>query len=489
MKPEAITSTLVQSALENWQRGDFPPPELLQLRLAQHYGKTARERSEGLYRLCRAITTENLQLLRQEKRPTELSPLDTLKKDFHMASASKNPALRAWSALYHRYILDMPPKISVLASETGYSARNFRRDVRRGIILLTHMLRELELGMVQHRTYVLPPESSPLYGRQPLIEEISTLLRVSPVGVCLEGMAGVGKTALALEVIRHLSQRTGMNRIFWISASTLHFLAGGTLEAVPYPTLTLEDILAEFAQQAGIAEWASFPAEILFNRLKSVLQSGHYLMVLDNLDTVPDPEQLLLQLRRLPNLKFLLTSRNSLRHPTVQSIRTPELTFEASQALVQHELSTSGRQAALTEADMDAIYDAVGGSPFLLKFIAHQMGRLPLRHILRNLNTGQSAPVADVYAFLFQPAWQVLSDPSRLLLQSASRSAAETLSIGDLQRLSGLDQVLLGDMLTELVNHSLMDVFGSLQNPIYCLSRAVKTYCQMSCSPAYSVQE
>lgn len=204
-------------------------------------------------------------------------------------------------------------------------------------------------------------------------------------------------------------------------------------------------------------------------RLEQLLQSGTYVMVYDSFESVPQSESLLPALFRLPGVRFLFTNRGSL--PYLHAIKVSELGYEDSAALVQHELSVSGRMVTLDDSDMDLIYNVIGGVPLLLKFVAHQLGKWPLRRVLRDLQAGQ----ISLYRYLFQSSWNQLADSARHLLRVAASNTIDY-KLDGLQTLSGLDDSHLHEAINQLVNHSLLQVTGSIQNPTYRFYRALNLF-------------
>lgn len=266
MKLETITPDLIQEALAAWQRGDMAPQKLLELRLIQHYGRTSAARSEGLYRLVRSTVADNLYMQRQSIKGLPKSEV-TLGWEFSAAEKVHNRVWLAWSALYHRWIVETPISVESLAAEVGYSSRSFRRYVRRGMGLLAHALSELERTMYEGsapRSQLPSPEYSHLFGHHALVQAIIDRL-LSPnttLGVNLEGIGGIGKTALAREVAYQLSRTREVSGVFWVSAREKRLEADGHSEMVVSQEQTLDDIFAAMACQLGQPDLASFQQQL-----------------------------------------------------------------------------------------------------------------------------------------------------------------------------------------------------------------------------------
>lgn len=150
----------------------------------------------------------------------------------------------------------------------------------------------------------LPPEETPLYGRQAELDDLLLWL-VAPTQrlLTLTGLGGIGKTRLALAAARHLTRA-------WLTIlprfpGGVWFVSLADVESDD-PTLIAEAIAASCG-------WQARSNETTLETIARYLQPDPALLILDNLEHLPGMADFVLRLlTAVTNLTILATSRHEL---------------------------------------------------------------------------------------------------------------------------------------------------------------------------------
>jgi predicted ATPase len=170
---------------------------------------------------------------------------------------------------------------------------------------------------VTRRPHALPASPTSFVGRENVVAEVAALLRRSEVRlVTLTGPGGTGKTRLALRVAAQCA------------AGFDDGVAFVPLASVHQANLVLPTI----AQVLGVRETEDQPAEV---RLLSFLRDRELLLVLDNLEQIPDASPALGDLLgACPRLTIFATSRAPLRLAGERVYPVPPLTLPTRRTMV-----------------------------------------------------------------------------------------------------------------------------------------------------------
>ena len=302
-------------------------------------------------------------------------------------------------------------------------------------------------------------------GRQVELEKLTQLLLPHPRSrhfvVTLDGIGGVGKSALALELAYRyrdgyaaLPEEERFDAIIWISAKRTLLTASG-IQQRQQTFNTLNDLYREIAtvlEQQGILQADAGHRRTL---VEHALTAQRTLLIVDNLETVDD-EQLLSFLRELPDpTKAIVTTRH--RIDIAYSIRLTGMPEADANALMVVEAAR--KNVELVPAAIGDLYRRTGGIPLA---IVWSIGLMSLGHsvesVLRWLGSGQS----DIARFCFAESMARIRgrDPERLLFALAlfERSVNREM-LGEVAGL-GADVIGRDDGLAELLQLSLIDQKG-----------------------------
>ena len=487
---EAITLSLLNETLRAWRGAERVPAGLLALdALNLPTAASPVEREIRLRELVESVVMEELARQRAaEGLPAAGQARAELSAAIGGDFGRHNAQLEAWSALYHRYLAPVPFSVEELAATAHLDVRNFRRRVNNGVDRLVAHLRRLERD-AHHQARAarlgrhLPPrEFAQLFGVAGQQRAIADLLRAAdgPEFISIEGLGGIGKTALARAVAGELVDDGELDGIAWISARQTWLNDRGLIETAPDPATTLADIVNRLTFQLGFTELAGLATGEKLNRLASFLKGARHLIVIDNLESVSDVDTLLPALMPLARpTRFLLTSRHTMsRYPTVFCRPVKSLSLEDSRALVESELDRAGRTASLQPKEMAALYDVVGGAPLALKLVTAQLGHWPLSVLLEDLRlAGRRAP-QHLYTFIYRRAWQNLDEDARQLLLSLLTIAPDGEDVDWLRLMSFLPPDAFDAALAQLLAYSLLQLAGRPGSPRYRLHRLTATFLQ-----------
>ena len=299
-------------------------------------------------------------------------------------------------------------------------------------------------------------------GRQAELEKLRLLMRPHPHSrhfvVTIDGVGGVGKSALALELAHTYREHYAtlppderFDLIVWVSAKRTLLTASG-IQQRRQTFNTLDDLYRAIATVCDQPLILQANAEQRGELIERALTARRALLLIDNLETVDD-EELLTFLRELPDpTKAIITTRH--RIDIAYAIRLTGMPEADALALIAQE--AANKEIALPPDAPDELVRRTGGVPLALVWSIGLMGMGgSVESVLRRLGSGQS----DIARFCFsESAARIRGRASeRVLLALAlfERSVSRSM----LGVVAGLDDDRLGrdDGLAELVQLSLIN--------------------------------
>jgi hypothetical protein len=383
-----------------------------------------------------------------------------------------------------------------VANAVNIAPANLFKKQRAGIEGIADELRrqewQLRMGRrAQLLTLMESPTYAHLFGVQAALQGLATrLLQPGPPWlIALEGIGGIGKTALADALVRHLIDTSAIGagmfaEMAWVTARQRIFNGGGALKNVALPALTTEALVDALLQQLapdGLPATMHSPAQKLAF-LQQQCKAQPYLIVIDNLETVVDVEHLLTLLRTLANpTKFLLTTRQSLfSEADIHHWNIAELSRDDALALVRFEATQRNLPELATASDsaLHPIYATVGGNPLALRLVVGQTHVHTLDQILDDLRTACGRPIEQLYTFIYRQAWESLEEPARRALLLLPLFPETGGSFADLLGFAqpALDQAQLRHALERLVTLNLVDTCGTLHERRYTIHSLTRTF-------------
>ena len=376
-------------------------------------------------------------------------------------------------------------KRSTLSRATLY--RREERGLKRMAEIIHAQEAEAQERRRQKQRARMPsPTYTQLFGVDAFREYLLNLVadEASPRLILLQGMGGAGKTALADALLRAVIREDRFDEIGWITAQRHRFFANGSVSALTgaEAASTASDVVERLGRQ--LLDDISLPkptsAKIVLPLLRKRLRESPHLIVIDNLETLPDVSELIPILRDLAGpSKFLLTSRRSLpSEPDVFHISAPELSAQASFQLLRHEARLRNVPQVAT-ADDDAlapIYETVGGNPLALRLVVGQLRIHSLPRVIQSLRAAEGRSIEALYDYIYRRAWDDLGEIERQVLLTMPLTPP---SGGDFEQLAFVSQLPpaeLQNALDTLINLNLVDRRGDLDEVSYTIHSLTRTF-------------
>jgi hypothetical protein len=372
------------------------------------------------------------------------------------------------------------------------SAAEFERLVRQNLrdYLINYAEQEEDQVLTRQEaqtfTPTMPdnlPRRQAFFGRD---EEMGRVLdALSPEergwGVVIDGIGGIGKTALAIEATYRCRDRGLFDAYVFVSAKTNRLDPQGIQELTP-AAHTLETFLNETARALGQTGIAKLERDEKARSLLDHLRGTRALLIFDNLETLSKAEQETLAnwLRRLPGeSKAILTSRRRGGEGALW-LRLGKLSWSDALKIIDDQAKNNDRlKAKLQRAGLrrvQQLYDETHGSPLAL---LHILGLLRVRptfsveDALALLRCKEGD--ADVQKFVFQEARRDLGDNDLAALRALAYFVSSA-SFEALQEVAGLSRQALEMSLERLDALSLVDAPPGEER--FSLHPLTRTYAQ-----------
>src|SRR5579859_6665951 len=270
--------------------------------------------------------------------------------------------------------LPKPEVVEVLA-QIGYREADLSREWCEELLDATHypnttnLLNKLwgpkELQTIPHRLARM--EHRRLIGREKEMKQLQDLLlpRYAAHLITVDGIGGVGKTALALDVAyQSLWASTGeivkphiptFQAIIFVSAKQQYLTPHGPLQSTQVHR-TLRNIFQEVTLAFDRHDIRATPQQEQANLVYEILGHQRTLLIVDNLETMEDKQEILSFLYQLPpTVKVVVTTRE---RAMFAPIRLEQLAEEAARELIEQQAEE--KQVKLEKGEMQMLYQRIG---------------------------------------------------------------------------------------------------------------------------------
>ena len=315
-------------------------------------------------------------------------------------------------------------------------------------------------------SYLPPKAYHRLVGRSSELDQVMSALREPkrrPM-VAVVGLGGIGKTALAREAAERCWQEKLFDYVVWTSSKTEHFI-GESITKTGVSDYGFDELLNDVGRQCDRIDIAQMPADQKQAAVKYLLANKRVLVVMDNLETVPESEKLVASVFQiLGQSKLLITSRHRVKHERVYKVDLGGFPEEEGVTFLREESKERGIEAVTQAArpTLVEINQVTGGAPLAMKLIVGQMSRQPMDAVLDTLKqasfTGQDYPF---YRFVYQHSWEMLELNTRMALVDMSVFPSITGgAVEDVQAVGQVEASAFWSAMDQLVTMSLVDKTG-----------------------------
>ena len=314
-----------------------------------------------------------------------------------------------------------------------------------------------------------------LIGRNTIMRDIMESLRKSDKKPILEivSLGGMGKTAIAREVAEIFSFEKVFDYIIWTSAKSELF-EGEKIVQRRLTNYGLDNVLNDIGRGCERLDIPQMPPDQKNVAVEYLLHNYRVLIILDNVETISDPDHLVSALFSiLGQSKLLITSRHLIRHEQAKVVRLPGLEQNASITFLQEEGHERGIDdiAEADYGDLIKIHDVTGGAPLAMKLVVGQIYYSPLEKVLETLKMATfSGQDYDFYHFVYRHSWEMLDIHGQMALVDMSRFPPNSGGAKELiEQMSDMDSDTLWLSMGRLVVMSLVSKIGLGETERYAL--------------------
>jgi hypothetical protein len=309
------------------------------------------------------------------------------------------------------------------------------------------------------------PDYRHLIGRDDDVENLlQRLIDPSQSSVlAISGLGGIGKTALAYEVILRAVSSGYFEHVVWASAKPEDFIGTGISQR-GRQTVNLHSVLMRYADDLELPQLRHLPPDQLKRQMQRIFHAGGYLLVLDNLETTDAAHEIASELNQLVRpsdsarpSKVLLTTRERLVDlPYVNDYFLRGLPEPAATALLRDEASARGADGLHLRDDLVAqVFSTTQGMPLAIKLVITQfLLGIPVEKELARLEGVEKEQ--EIYTFIYLSIWQKLAIPAQQVLVGVATFGTSAQRL-HLMRVSQVDESDIDDAVADLIRFSLMD--------------------------------
>jgi tetratricopeptide (TPR) repeat protein len=307
---------------------------------------------------------------------------------------------------------------------------------------------------VPHVYQNLPPRYGDFLGREADMARVIEGLDSRWPLISIEGMGGVGKTTLAIETARRCfpSHESALlvpfQAVAWVSAKD-------HLEQKRW----LGEVLDTIARVLNFPYITQMSVEEKTPRVDKLLRANRILVIIDNFETIEDPD-LESWMQTVPEpSKVLITGRYA-KLRRVWDVHLRGLDESESLELIRRQANRLGLKPLMTDDDKTLLPLAhvTEGNPMAIELaLGHvKRGVFTLEEMIDHLYSARQT-VNNVFDYLYKHAWEMLTEEAQKLLMVMPFFVGAT-SEKAIGAAAGLSEYHLGAAVEQLIGMSLLDL-------------------------------
>ncbi|MCC8360181.1 NB-ARC domain-containing protein [Salinimicrobium sediminilitoris] len=323
-----------------------------------------------------------------------------------------------------------------------------------------------ELKIVENCFTNIPENQTVYINRASLETELNEILNNErhPI-ITLIGRGGIGKTTLAIKVLRDFCSKDRFENIFWFSSRDIDLMSLGAKQVQP-DILDIKDVVNVFNKLIGPQD-PKLKEDEKVELFKQSLQdkSTSSLFVFDNFETVVDQLSMFNWLDthiRLPN-KVLITSRMN-EFKADYPINVGGMEYEEFQELITTVSKELGIFDIVTSRYIDQLFEESSGHPYVAKILLGQVANEQKLGDIKRIMADQE----NLLQALFERTYNQLSAAAKrvFLTLGSWRSSIPKIALEAVLKSTIEERINVEGAIDELYKFSLVDKTVTQKNEV-----------------------
>jgi hypothetical protein len=303
-----------------------------------------------------------------------------------------------------------------------------------------------------------------LFGIKNILEKIRANLQTPDDSwlMSITGAGGIGKTSLTEDLVGKYASNAGFSKLAWTTAKRTYLEADMSLaKDKKRQDFSTDYMIYDIASQLDI----NLPPATRDNffALQKKLTSDRYLIVIDNLETLPEYQKLLARFNpfdpqcNIRPSKVIFTSRKHLiaNNSAVREIKLRGIDKSATLEMIRDQGQELDIVKQASDKELEPIHEKTNGNPLMILLVMNLLKIYddPLPKIFERFEQNR-----DIQEFLYEESLNSLSDNALKILNLMIKySAGYLVHSSDLQKLSNFNDDEFREAIRECCQFNLLD--------------------------------